>query len=137
MFHGFGYNESMPTSPAAIRRLDPPFPDLLRDYLDRIAEMERHGEAREESFYPHLLGLFDGYAAHRDRHDLRVTLLPRKTRDCLLDFQVRRGARIAGYVEAKPPGTNLDKAVKSEQIRRYSSSFPNLLLTNFRELRLY
>jgi hypothetical protein len=127
----------MPTSPVAIRRLDPPFADLLRDYLDRIVETERRDEAREESFYPYLLRLFDGYAAHRDRHDLRVTLLPRKTRDCLLDFQVRRGARIAGYVEAKRPGMDLDQVAESLQLRRYRSAFPNLLLTNFRELRLY
>src|SRR5689334_20832100 len=98
----------MPTSSGAIRRLDPPFPDFLRDYLDRIVETEHRGEAREESFYPYLLGLLDAYAAHRGRHDLRVTLLPRKTQDCLLDSQVRRGARIAGYVEAKRPGADLD-----------------------------
>jgi hypothetical protein len=127
----------MPISSGAIRRLDPPFPDFLRDYLDRIVETEHRGEAREESFYPYLLGLLDAYAAHRGRHDLRVTLLPRKTQDCLLDFQVRRGARIAGYVEAKRPGADLDRVAESAQLRRYRSAFPNLLLTNFRELRLY
>jgi len=100
-------------------------------------ETERRGDAREESFYPHLLGLFDAYSAHRDRHDLGVTLLPRKVEDCLLDFQVRRGARIAGYVEAKRPSANLDQEAESPQLRRYRSAFPNLLLTNFRELRLY
>ncbi len=38
---------------------------MLRDYLDRLSETERRGDAREESFYPHLLELFDWYAEHR------------------------------------------------------------------------
>ena len=63
--------------------------------------------------------------------------LPRKTRDCLLDFQVLRGERIAGYVEAKRPAADLDLIAESEQLKRYRAAFPNLLLTNFRELRLY
>ncbi|HEY0512557.1 MAG TPA: type ISP restriction/modification enzyme [Thermoanaerobaculia bacterium] len=123
--------------PAAIRRLHPQPAEFLQDYLDRIVETERQGEAREESFYPLLLDLFEWYGERRGRSDLRTTQLPRKARDCFLDIQVRRGARIAGYVEAKPPGANLDLEAESGQLRRYRSAFPNLLLTNFRELRLY
>ncbi len=127
----------MPTPPAAIRRLAPQPRELLHDYLDRIAGMERRGEAREESFYPHLLRLFEGYAEHRGLRDLRVMMLPRKTGDCLFDFQVRRGERIVGYIEAKRPGSNLGAAAGTPQLKRYRAAFPNLLLTNFRELRLY
>lgn len=111
--------------------------EVLLLYLDRIFETERRGEAREESFYPHLLDLFDWYGEHRGLRDLRVTLIPRKTRSCLLDFQVRRGERIVGYVEAKRPGTDLGLISEWEQVRRYRRTFPNLLLTNFREFRLY
>ncbi|HKI05440.1 MAG TPA: type ISP restriction/modification enzyme [Thermoanaerobaculia bacterium] len=116
-------------------RVDPR--EVLLVYLDRIFDMERRGEAREESFYPHLLDLFEWYGEHRGRLDLGVTLIPRKTGDCLLDFQVRRGETIAGYVEAKRPGTDLDRIAGSEQLERYRRTFPNLLLTNFREFRLY
>jgi hypothetical protein len=122
---------------SAIRRLQPHFQERLHDYLDRIADLERRGEAREESFYPCLLGLFEGYAEHRGRADLQLTQLPRKTQDCLLDLQVRRGTGIVGYVEAKRPRANLDLIAESAQVRRYRTVFPNLLLTNFRELRLY
>src|SRR6185295_4546599 len=111
--------------------------EALLLYLERIFETERRGDAREESFYPHLLDLFEWYREERGRRDLGVTLIPRKTRDCLLDFQVRRGERIAGYVEAKRPSADLDPIAESEQVRRYRDTFPNLLLTNFRELRLY
>ncbi|MFP5286087.1 MAG: DNA methyltransferase, partial [Thermoanaerobaculia bacterium] len=132
------------TVPLFLPRRDPlpggAYPEpraALLDYLDRVFETERRGDAREESFYPLLLDLLDWYAAHRGRRDVRVTMIPRKTRSCFLDFQVWRGHRVVGYVEAKKPAANLDVAARSGQLERYFESFPNLLLTNFRELRLY
>jgi len=110
---------------------------MLLEYLERVWEKERSGDAREESFYPLLQRLLERYAKHR-RREIDVTLIPRKTEDCLLDLQVRGEAqRIVGYVEAKLPGTNLDVAERSEQVKRYRRTFPNLILTNFYELRLY
>lgn len=109
---------------------------MLLEYLDRLSETERRGDAREESFYPCLLDLLTRCARLRGRR-VHVTLIPRKTGDCLLDFQVWHGGRIVGYVEAKRPGTPLDRIAESEQLRRYRRIFPNLLLTNFHELRLY
>ncbi len=44
---------------------------------------------------------------------------------------------IVGYVEAKTPDTNLDLTEDSEQLKRYRETFPNLILTNFYEFRLY
>lgn len=110
---------------------------LLSDYLDRLSETERRGDAREESFYPCLLELLARCAKLRGRRGVHVTMIPKKAGDCLLDFQVWHGGRIVGYVEAKRPGTDLDLAAESEQLERYRRTFPNLLLTNFRELRLY
>lgn len=99
--------------------------------------MERLGEAREESFYPLFAELLKGYAEIQGWRGLTVLILPRKTDGCLLDLQVRRGEAIVGYVEAKPPGTDLTRTAETEQLERYRAAFPNLLLTNFRELRLY
>jgi hypothetical protein len=116
-------------------RVDPR--EALLGYLNRIYDRERRGESREESFYPDLLDLLRRFGEERGLADLRVTLIPRKTEDCLLDFQVWRGERIAGYIEAKRPGTNLDPVEGSVQLQRYRRTFPNLILTNFREFRLY
>src|SRR4029077_15311210 len=127
----------MPTSPAAISRLLPQPRELLHGYLDRIAETERRGGAREESFYPHLKQLFEGYAEHRGWRDLEELILPRKTQDCLFDFQVRRGEWFVGYIEAKRPEADLGALDGSPQLKRYRAAFPNLLLTNFPEMRLY
>ncbi|MFY9824233.1 MAG: type ISP restriction/modification enzyme [Thermoanaerobaculia bacterium] len=120
--------------PAGLR-LDPR--EVLLLYQERIYDRERRGESREEGFYPDLLDLLEWHAEERGLADLRVTLIPRKTQECLLDFQVWRGERIAGYVEAKRPGTNLDPVEGSKQLQRYKETFPNLILTNFREFRLY
>jgi hypothetical protein len=127
----------MPNPPAAIRRASRQSLAQLPDYLDRVAATERRGEAREESYYHHLIQLFEWHAEHRGWSDLEVLILPRKTQDCLFDLQVRRGERIVGYVEAKLPGTDLGRVADSDQLKRYRKAFPNLLLTNFRELRLY
>ena len=115
----------------------PEFRATLLDYLDRLTETEQRGDAREESFYPCFRDLLLRCAKLRGWRGVHVTLIPKKTADCLLDFQVWHGGRIVGYVEAKRPGTDLDQAGESEQIQRYRRTFPNLLLTNFRELRLY
>lgn len=110
---------------------------MLLDYLEQVYGMEQRPDAREESFYPCLRDLLERFAKFRGL-EIDVTVIPRKTEDCLLDFQVRDGEqRIVGYVEAKPPGTNLDVVERSEQVKRYRRAFPNLILTNFYELRLY
>ncbi len=127
---------AMPASPSAIHALLPQR-ELFWEYLERISGMERLGEAREESFYPLFADLLKGYAERQGWRGLEVLILPRKTDGCLLDLQVRRGEAIVGYVEAKPPGTDLTRTAETEQLERYCAAFPNLLLTNFRELRLY
>jgi len=111
---------------------------LLLTYLRRLAEVELRGDAREESYYGALQALLEEYAAASGRKAVRVTVLPRRTEaGVVVDLQVWRGARIAGYVEAKRPGANLDAAEESEQMQRYREAFPNVLLTDFYELRRY
>jgi Type ISP C-terminal specificity domain/N-6 DNA Methylase len=114
-----------------------PLDRCLRDYLASFAERESRGDAREESFYSCFESFLLGCAAGTGRQQVRVTPIPRKTHDCLLDFQVWNASRVAGYVEAKAPGTSLQEAAGSAQVQRYLQTFPNLLLTNFREIRLF
>ena len=109
---------------------------ILRAYLACVAERAAKGDAREESFYPCFADLLRGCGAALGRR-VDVTQIPRKTEDCLLDFQVWTGDRVAGYVEAKTPGTDLARAAQTEQLLRYRQTFPNLLLTDFREVLLF
>jgi len=72
------------------------------------------------------------------RKQIDVTILPKKTQAGNPDFRVWDGLQdIAGYIEAKQPETNLDHIQYSEQLTRYRETFPNLILTDFYEFRLY
>jgi predicted helicase len=47
------------------------------------------------------------------------------------DFKVRRGGLIIGYVENKQIGENLDKVLRSEQIKKYLELSKNIILTDY------
>ena len=79
------------------------------------------------------------YAEVQGIKDVDITILPKKTEAGNPDFRVWDGKNhITGYIEAKAPSvTNLDYIENTEQLRRYISTFPNVILTNFYEFRLY
>ncbi|MHA1795390.1 MAG: N-6 DNA methylase, partial [Promethearchaeota archaeon] len=52
------------------------------------------------------------------------------------DFRVRLGDALIGYIETKKLGENLDEIRKSEQIKRYLSLCPNIVITNYSEFIL-
>lgn len=110
---------------------------LLTAYLSSIAETTKQGDAREESYYPALKDLFTDFPLEKDRKT-KVTVLPKQTEAGNPDFRIWDGERfIVGYIEAKAPGTNLDLVETSEQLQRYLQTFPNVILTDFYEFRLY
>lgn len=47
------------------------------------------------------------------------------------DFKITKSGLILGYVENKAIGENLDKVLKSDQIRRYKSLSQNIILTDY------
>lgn len=110
---------------------------LLTDYLKSIASTTMQGDAREESYYDSLKALFTDFPLEKDRKT-KVTVLPKPTEAGNPDFRVWDGDHfVVGYIEAKNPGTNLDQIETSEQLQRYLTTFPNLILTDFYEFRLY
>jgi hypothetical protein len=112
---------------------------LLKKYLQDLGEVAGRGDAREESFYAALSDLLAETARNTGRPHVQVTTLPRRTDAGNPDFRVWNGTdRIIGYIEAKRPAEEqLDVIEESEQLRRYRATFPNLILTNFLEFRLY
>jgi len=112
---------------------------MLKDYLSRIQDTINKGDAREESYYSHLDSLIKEFAIENGIKKIDVTILPKKTEAGNPDFRVWDGKNhITGYIEAKDPSVdNLDRIEESEQLTRYRSTFPNLILTNFYEFRLY
>lgn len=112
---------------------------MLNSYLERITETAKRGDAREESFYSTLESLLNEYSASVKKNNIHVTTLPKKTEAGNPDFRVWDGKeRIVGYIEAKAPTVEyLDQIQTSGQLKRYLHTFPNLILTNFFEFRLY
>lgn len=110
---------------------------LLNAYLSAIAKTTIQGDAREESYYPALKDLFSDIPLEKGR-STKVTVLPKATDAGNPDFRVWDGDHfVVGYIEAKAPGTNLDQVETTEQLERYRHTFPNLILTDFYEFRLY
>ena len=111
---------------------------MLRSYLKKICEIIQRGDAREETYYSTLEKLLQEYSESINKKDIKITILPKKTEAGNPDFRIWDGKQhIVGYIEAKKPGTSLDEIEISEQLKRYKSTFPNLILTNFIEFRLY
>lgn len=112
--------------------------DTMESYLEALADVAGRGDATEESYYPALKILLESFADETDREDAAVTVLPTQTEAGSPDVRVWDGHQhITGYVEAKRPGADLDEVADGEQLNRYRSAFPNLILTDFCEFRLY
>jgi len=111
---------------------------MIDTYIKKVASSTKRGDAREESYYPALAELLENFSETQRHKRVHVTVLPKKTEAGNPDFRVWDGKHSqVGYVEAKPPEANLDDIETSEQLKRYIKTFPNLILTNFYEFRLY
>ncbi|MEW6663882.1 MAG: type ISP restriction/modification enzyme [Thermodesulfobacteriota bacterium] len=112
---------------------------LLKSYFRSLTDVGAHGDAREESYYSCLADLIREVALGTGGSDVQVTTLPKQTEAGNPDFRVWNGKdRIIGYIEAKKPvEENLNTVESSDQLKRYRRTFPNLILTNFCEFRLY
>lgn len=115
------------------------FREMLKVYIEELFKVAHRGDAREESYYKALASLMEDFAQSINRPKTQVTILPKKTEAGNPDFRIWDGSQhIVGYIEAKPPEEeNLDRIEESEQFKRYRNTFPNVILTNFFEFRLY
>ncbi|HRG02237.1 MAG TPA: N-6 DNA methylase [Bacteroidia bacterium] len=111
---------------------------MLKQYLSEIANTTIQGDAREESYYLHLSNLVKAFSDSIGKTKTHITILPKKTEAGNPDFRIWDGQlNIIGYIEAKVPGSDLNKIESSEQLKRYRETFPNVILTDFYEFRLY
>lgn len=112
---------------------------MLKAYLKEIYQTARTGDAREESYYKPLATLIESFAKSIHKSGISATISPQRTEAGNPDFRIWDGRQsIVGYIEAKRPDeSNLDRAEESNQLQRYLAAFPNVILTNFFEFRLY
>jgi len=111
---------------------------MIKKYLDNIAKTTAHEDQREESYYPAVATFMTEFANSINKKKISVTILPKKTEAGNPDFRVWDGHhKIVGYIEAKIPNTDLSRIEVSDQLERYIETFPNVILTDFYEFRLY
>ena len=111
---------------------------MIAKYLENIAQTTVHEDQREESYYPAIATLMTEFANSINKKKVSVTILPKKTEAGNPDFRIWNGDnKIVGYIEAKIPDTDLNRTENSEQLKRYIETFPNVILTDFYEFRLY
>ena len=111
---------------------------MTKKYLSNLFKTYQKGDAREESYYEHLADFVREYSQSERKKKIDITILPKKTEAGNPDFRIWDGKqKITGYIEAKDLGVDLNKIENSEQLERYLSTFPNVILTNFTEFRLY
>jgi len=111
----------------------------LKTYLKQIFEVAKRGDATEISFYSALSEMLQNYAKTNGKNRIHITTLPKQTEAGNPDFRVWDDKQqIVGYIEAKDPSIDdLDRIEDTPQLKRYLDTFPNLILTNFFEFRLY
>lgn len=111
---------------------------MTKEYLEKVSNTTSQGDAREESYYGHFSSFLLEFADSIGKTKTQITTLPKKTEAGNPDFRVWDGRQhIVGYIEAKKPGENLDVIEATEQLKKYRHTFPNLILTDFYEFRLY
>jgi len=111
---------------------------MTNKYLSNLFKTYQKGDAREESYYKHLADFITVFSESERKKKIDITILPKKTEAGNPDFRIWDGRqKITGYIEAKDLGVDLDRIENSEQLERYLSTFPNVILTNFTEFRLY
>lgn len=111
---------------------------MLDTYVKKIASVTKRGDATEVSYYPALKELLEEFSAQKRKRKAQATVIPKRTEAGNPDFRVWDGKHSqVGYVEAKVPTAKLDDIEETEQLERYRGTFPNFILTNFYEFRLY
>ena len=111
---------------------------MIKKYLSGLFKTYAKGDAREESYYKHLADFLSAFSETERKKKIDITILPKKTEAGNPDFRVWDGKqKITGYIEAKDLGTDLDRIEDTEQLKRYFATFPNVILTNYTEFRLY
>ena len=108
------------------------------NYINAIERELQTGHATEHSYRPMLRQFLAEWSQNfSPTTDYSITNEPQRIAGNAPDFLVQRGEVSLGWIETKPPGTNLDTEEESEQLQRYRKAFPNFILTDYLEFRLY
>jgi len=109
-------------------------PAPLTEYLRKLERALKRGDATEHTHRPALKELIEALD-----EKVIATNEPKRS-DCgAPDYVVsrKRDQLSLGYIEAKDVGLDLNEIERSEQLKRFLASLPNLLLTDYVEFRWF
>lgn len=104
----------------------------FREYLKRIRDTFLTGRATEHTYRPALKDLVESLEKGID-----ATNEPRRIECGAPDFIITRSGIPIGYIETKDIGASLDEVERTDQLKRYRKSLPNLILTDYLVFRWY
>ena len=105
----------------------------LRAYRQGIREAHASGQATEHTYRPALKTLIETHGGE----GMKALNEPLHVACGAPDFIVERSGVPIGHIECKDLGANLDRTEGSDQLKRYRSGLPNLILTDYLEFRWY
>lgn len=105
----------------------------LERYLDRLQKLRRQSESTPElSLREPLLELIRTFGKDVGRHGLLVAPEASAGDVGQPDIYIKDGPRLIGFVETKAPNAALTRLLKtSSQLKGYSTSLPNWVLTDY------
>ena len=106
---------------------------ILRNYYNALSKERGTGQATEHSYRSAFKAMLEALG----RDSLQAVNEPSHTAVGAPDFIVQLHGVPVGHVECKDIGENLDNAERTEQLNRYLSGLPNLLLTDYLDFRWY
>lgn len=109
-----------------------PLPTTIQQYLSDIDKSHAAGDATEHTYRPAFQALVESFAKK-----ITATNEPKRIRCGAPDFIVNSKDAPVGYIECKDLGVSLDETEKTDQLKRYFASLPNLILTDYLEFRYY
>jgi hypothetical protein len=106
--------------------------ERIKPYLRAIERELEHEKTTEHTHRPALKSFIESLG------EVLATNEPGREKCGAPDYVVTKaGAVTVGYMETKDIGKSLDEAERSEQLKRYFHSLPNLILTDYLEFRWY
>ena len=103
------------------------------EYLAKIERTHQRHEATEHTYRPDFKAFLESLA------EIEATNEPKREKCGAPDYVITRqkDGLTVGYIEAKDIGIDLGETEKTEQIKRYQAHLPNLLLTDYLEVRWF
>ncbi len=108
----------------------------ISTYLSEINKALQAGNATEHTHRPALKALVESVGRSID-WEVTATNEPKQEACGAPDYVVTLKSIPLGHIEAKDVGKDLDKAEKTDQLKRYLDGLPSLILTDYLEFRWF